>query len=116
MLSCLSTFKDPNEDEHMYEDNISFPSSDGVEDGRPHLQADENNYTDLRFSCMYDNPLEGKGGPKIGTTFPNAAATIIGDNDLTSSYEESNDSSDGNDAIESWAWGCPFAGPVCPIS
>ena len=101
MLSCLSTFKDPNEDEHMYEDNISFPSSDGVEDGRLHLQADENNYTDLRFSCMYDNPLEGKGGPKIGTTFPNAVATIIGDNDLTSSNEESNDSSDGNDAIES---------------
>ena len=70
-----------------------MPPSDGVEDGRPHLQADENNYTDLRFSCQYDNPLEGEGGPKIGTILPNVAATLFGDNDLTSS----DDSSDEND-------------------
>ena len=75
-----------------------MPPSDGVEDGRPHLQADENNYTDLRFSCQYDNPLEGEGGPKIGTILPNVAATLFGDNDLTSS----DDSSDENDVIESY--------------
>ncbi|XP_078337910.1 uncharacterized protein LOC144626785 isoform X1 [Crassostrea virginica] len=88
----------PDEDEHRYEENRSLPPSDGVEDGRSHLQADENNYTDLRFSCMYDNPLEGEGDPKIGTTLPNAAAILFGDNDLTSS----DDSSDENDVIESY--------------
>ncbi|XP_078337896.1 uncharacterized protein LOC144626775 [Crassostrea virginica] len=86
----------PDEDEHRYEDNRSLPPSDGVEDGRSNLQADENNYPDLRFSRMYDNPLEGEGGPKIGTTLPNAAAILFGD--LTSS----DDSSDENDAIESY--------------
>ena len=94
----INFFKDPDEDEHRYEDNRSLPPSDGVEDGRPHLQADENNYTDLRFSCQYDNPLEGEGGPKIGTILPNVAATLFGDNDLTSS----DDSSDENDVIESY--------------
>ena len=94
----INFFKDPDEDEHRYEDNRSLPPYDGVEDGRPHLQADENNYTDLRFSCMYDNPLEGEGGPKIGTTLPNVAATLFGNNDLTSS----DDSSDENDVIESY--------------
>ncbi|XP_078338153.1 uncharacterized protein LOC111133112 isoform X2 [Crassostrea virginica] len=88
----------PDEDEHRYEDNRSLPPSDGVEDGRAHLQADENNYTDLRFSCQYDNPLEGEGGPKIGTILPNVAVTLFGDNDLTSS----DDSSDENDVIESY--------------
>ena len=91
-------FKDPDEDEHRYEDNRSLLPSDGVEDGRSNLQADENNYADLRFSRMYENPLEGEGGPKIGTTLPNAAAILFGDNDLTSS----DDSSDENDAIESY--------------
>ena len=42
---------------------------------------------------MYDNPVEGEGGPKIGTTLPNAAAILFGDKDLTSS----DDSSDEND-------------------
>ena len=51
---------------------------------------------------MYDNPLEGEGGPKIGTTLPNAAATLFGDNDLTISDGECDDSSDENDVIESY--------------
>ncbi|XP_078337895.1 uncharacterized protein LOC144626774 isoform X2 [Crassostrea virginica] len=88
----------PDEDEHRYEDNRSLPPSDRVEDGRSNLQADENNYTDLRFSRMYENPFEGEGGPKIGTTLPNAAVILFGDNDLTSS----DDSSDENDVIENY--------------
>ncbi|XP_078313164.1 uncharacterized protein LOC144619398 isoform X2 [Crassostrea virginica] len=92
----------PDEDENRYEDIRSLPPSDVVEDGRPHLQAGENYYIDLRFSCMYDNPLEGEEGPKIGTTLPNAAATLFGDNDLTTYDGECDDSSDENDVIESY--------------
>ena len=46
-------FKDPFEDKHWYEENLSFPPSDGVEDGRPHTQADENNYIDLSQVFLY---------------------------------------------------------------